>query len=339
MERRFSWKDPKPAKTAAVIRYGAWGDMLQSMSILPGLKRQGYHITVFCTPRGVDVVRHDPHIDRLVLQDEDMVPNGDLMNYFAYLSKKYTKVINLCETVEGVVLPMSSRAHFHWPKEARHAICNRNYVELQHKIAEVPYERPEVKFYITDEERQWALRERAKCAGWPLIAWALSGSAFHKIWPHVDAVVEAILRDYPKAHIVFLGGKVELPLVGDCSDPRLSSKVGEWTIRQSMAFAHLADVVVGPETGVLNAVSMGPNAKVLILSHSTVENLSRDWINTASLAAEDVPCYPCHRLQLDGWKYCNRHPEGTAMCQRMLGPERVYGAIKTRLEALHKEAA
>lgn len=328
MERLFSWKDPKPEKTAAVIRYGAWGDMLQSISILPGLKRQGYHVTVFCTPRGIDAVRHDPHIDAFVIQEEDAVPNDKLMDYFVYLRKRYTKVINLCETVEGVVLPMSQRAHFHWPKEARHAICNRNYVELQHKIAEVSYERPETRFYATDEEKRIAIEE--KKGSWPVIAWALSGSAFHKIWPHVDAVVDALLSEYPKCKIVLLGGRVEKPLVGDPKD-RLVSKVGEWGIRQAMAFAQVSDVVVGPETGVLNAVAMEPNAKVLILSHSTVENLSRDWVNTKSLFAEDAPCYPCHRLQLDGWKYCNRHPEGTAVCQMLLKPERVLAAIKESL--------
>lgn len=338
MEHRYSWKDPKPAKTVAVIRYGAFGDMLQSMSILPGLKRQCYHITFFCTSRGVDVIRHDPHIDAIVVQDEDMVPNNQLMDFFTYLAKKFTKVINLCETVEGVVLPMSQRAHFHWPKEARHTICNRNYVELQHQIAGVPYIGPETRFYPTPAEHAWAKTERSK-AGWPVIAWALTGSAFHKIWPHVDAVVETLLAEYPTATIVFLGGQKEQVLEGDCTDPRLWGRVGKWSIRQAMAFAQVADVVVGPETGVLNAVAMEAVPKVLILSHSTVENLSRDWLNTISLAADDVSCYPCHRLQLDGWKYCNRHPEGTAMCQMMLPPERVLGAIAMSLDNIERLAA
>lgn len=328
--RLFSWQKPKAEKRAAVIRYGAWGDMLQSMSILPGLKREGYEITVFCTPRGVDVIRNDPHIDHIVLQDEDMVPNHELMAYFEYLKKKYTKVVNLCETVEGVVLPMSMRAHFHWPKEARHAICNRNYVELQHMIAGVPYQKPETKFYPSGEEKAWALKQRDEIGGAPVIAWALSGSAFHKVWPHVEVASAAILSIFPEAKIVYLGGRAEEELVGQCND-RLISKVGQWSIRESISFAQEADLVIGPETGVLNALAMEETPKVLILSHSTVENLSRDWVNTKSLVPVGAECYPCHRLQLDGWKYCNRHEEGNAVCQRMISPEMM---IKAVVEAL-----
>lgn len=326
MQRAFSWKNPKPEKTAAVIRYGAWGDMLQSMSILPGLKREGYDITVFCTPRGVEVIRNDPHIDRLVIQDEDMVPNAELMAYFDYLKTKYTKVINLCETVEGVVLPMSYRAHFHWPKEARHAICNRNYVELQHMIAGVPYSGPETRFYASDEEKAWARKEVDSLGKGPVIAWSLSGSAFHKIWPYVDSAVAALLGIYPNARVVLLGGKAEEQLVGKILD-RVISKVGQWNIRESIAFAQQSDMVIGPETGVLNAVAMESMPKVVLLSHSTVENLTRDWVNTISLAPEGADCYPCHRLQLDGWKYCNRHPEGNAVCQRMITPEMMIKAV------------
>jgi predicted SAM-dependent methyltransferase len=40
-KHKFSWKNPKPTKTAAVIRYGAQGDMIQMSSILPGLKEAG----------------------------------------------------------------------------------------------------------------------------------------------------------------------------------------------------------------------------------------------------------------------------------------------------------
>jgi hypothetical protein len=60
------------------------------------------------------------------------------------------------------------------------------------------------------------------------------------------------------------------------------------------ALAQVADVVVGQETGLLNAVAMEPMRKVVLLSHSTHENLTKHWVNTEALTG-DVPCYPCHR--------------------------------------------
>lgn len=330
MERLFSWKQAKPEKTAAVIRYGAFGDVLQTASVLPGLKRQGYHVTFFCTPRGVEAIQHDPHIDAVVVQEEDAVPNQELVNYFAYLEKRFDRVINMCETVEGVALPMSSRAHFHWPHAARHMMCNVNYVEMQHKIAEVPYVLPETFFYATKDEMRWAEDERTK--GKQLLVWALSGSAFHKIWPYVDDVVNALLRTHPGLQIAFVGGPKEESLQGEIKSPMISRHVGAIGIRKAMALANVADVVVGPETGILNAVAMQENGKVVFMSHSSVENLTRDWINTKSLHSTTAPCYPCHRLQLDGWKYCNRHPGGGALCQATLSPHVVYDAIVELLE-------
>lgn len=335
MLREFSWKNLRPQKTAAVIRYGAWGDVLQSASILPRLKKEGFHVTFFCTPRGIEAIKHDPHIDRFVLQDEDAVPNHELAAYFDYLKTRFTKVINLCETVEGVVLPMSHRAHFHWPKEARHAICNKNYVELQHQVAGIPYIKPENYFYPTQEELEWARKEKPGRS----ILWCVAGSGVHKIWPHLEDCIRAIFIAHPTVNIILTGHASEKELQPDWDYPRLHKKVGLWSIRQTMTMATVSDIVIGPETGIMTAVSMEPMRKILILSHSTVENLSRDWMNTISLAAENAECYPCHRLQLDGWKYCNRHPNGNAMCQVLLTPDRVYDAVMRSLKDEERLAA
>ena len=333
MERRFSWQREKPVKTAAVIRYGAFGDVLQSVSILPGLKRLGYHITFFCTPRGAEVIETDPHIDRLVVQEEDAVPNHQLGQYFDYLATRYTKVVNLCETVEGVMLPMSTRAHFHWPRQARHMVCNVNYVEAQHHIAGVNYERPETRFYPEPREYEWARRERAKHA--QLVVWALTGSAFHKVWPYVDSVVETLAKTHPDVAVAFVGGPKEEHLAPEGG----KNYVGRISMRQSITLAQVADVVVGPETGILNGVAMEHNHKVVLLSHSSVENLTRDWVNTTSLFSETAHCYPCHRLQLDGWKYCNRHETGAALCQATLSPHLVYDAIVLALDKYKRRIA
>lgn len=337
MLRHFSWKQSKPEKTAAVIRYGAYGDVLQSASILPGLKRQGYHVTFFCTPRGAEVIENDPHIDSFVIQAEDAVPNHELSQYFEYLAKRYDRVVNLCETVEGIVLPMSTRAHFHWPKEARHRVCDVNYVQLQHEIAQVPYIRPETWFYPTKQEREWAMTQRNKNQS--LLVWALTGSAFHKVWPYVDTIVTTLLRTHPDLKIAFVGGPKEEHLAPQIDSPMITNCAGLFGMRQAISLAQVADVVVGPETGILNAVAMCENRKVVLLSHSSEKNLTRDWKNTVSMFSETAGCYPCHRLQLDGWKYCNRHEKGAALCQATLAPHLVYDSIVSQLDQMKRKAA
>lgn len=331
-----SYKNPRPEKSVAIMRYGAYGDVLQTAAVLPGLREQGYHVTWYCTPRGYEVLKSDPRIDAFVLQDDDQVPAAEIGEWAEFLESKYDKVLNFCEAVEGVLLPTPDRATFYWPKAARHKVCDFNYVEMQHVIAGLSFNGdPEVRFFPTDEERARARAQRDKVQG-PVIVWALSGSSVHKIWPHVDAVVARIRLAVPNAVVVLTGGQAEAQLAYPWrKDPNVWCKAGEWDIRTALAFAQVADIVVGPETGVLNAVSMETAPwKILFLSHSTVENLCRDWKSTIAFAAESVACYPCHQLHTRGFDFCTRHADGCAACAVAITPDAVWGALKQLLATM-----
>jgi hypothetical protein len=126
---RFSWKNPKPAKSAAVIRYGAQGDNIQASSLLPWLKENGYHVTFYCqSGPGHDVIKHDPNIDRFVVQEKDAVPPVVLKEFLEYTAKKYDKFINLNESVETTLLAAPGRTPWYWPNEARALHMDRNYL-------------------------------------------------------------------------------------------------------------------------------------------------------------------------------------------------------------------
>ena len=88
-----------------------------------------------------------------------------------------------------------------------------------------------------------------------------------------------------------------------------------------------ADLVVGPETGVLNAAAGIDVPKVVFLSHSTEENLTKHWENTHSLYSL-VKCYPCHVLHLTPHS-CPVDPVlKTPVCMVNLPAKMVYNAIK-----------
>ncbi len=90
----------------------------------------------------------------------------------------------------------------------------------------------------------------------------------------------------------------------------------------------MCQLVIGPETGVLNSVAFESVAKVVLLSHSTANNLTRDWVNTEAVASESTPCYPCHRLHYDH-KFCPQDATtGAAMCQVDLAPSSVWDAVQ-----------
>ncbi len=325
-------RPPEGAKTCTLIRLGAWGDLMMMTSILPKLKADGYHVTLHCSPRGYDVVKHDPRIDSFVLQDPDQVPPTQLTEYFEYLRTRCDKFINLCESIEGSCLAMPGRPISFWSKEARHMAMNMNYVELTHKIAEVPFVRPQILYQATKEEEKDCETFLKQWGGSPNILWVISGSAVHKVYPHMDAVIARILLKWPEARVFLVGEEaceyIELPWV---KEPRVVRMSGIATIRQTILLAHYCDLVIGPETGIMSAVSMQGVGKVVFLSHSTKENLTRDWVNTQSLASKKTECYPCHKM-IFGWDQCRQGKEtGAAQCQEDISPDDVWLSVQKLL--------
>ena len=327
-EQRYSYRDEKPAKTAAVIRYGAIGDVLQASSILPHLKEQGYHVTFYTVPGGYEVMKNDPHIDRFIVQGENQVPNHHLGDFWKWEARKYDRFINLSESVEATWLAVPDKTFHSWPDSVRKKYLDRNYMEFVHDLAEVPHG-SRVKFYPTAEEKAWARKEYARLG--PCVLYALSGSSVHKAWPWMDNLIARILVK-TDLKIVTTGGEIERILEqGWENEARVINRAGKWSIRQVLAFAEHCEMVIGPETGVLNAVSMLPMPKIVFLSHSSHQNLTRDWVNTCALEPKDTPCYPCHRMHYT-WEHCKQdEATGTALCQVNIDLERAWSAVESKL--------
>ncbi len=356
-----------------VIRYGGFGDLLMASSVLPALKAQNYHITFNCTPKGQDVLRHDPHIDEWWIQDRDQVPNDErLMDYWKALAAEgFDKVVNLSESIEGPLLALPNRRLHALSDKARRLLCNVNYLEFTHAIAGVPGP-PRSTFYTAKDERRQAQTFRKRVNASPTILWALAGSSVHKMYPWVAEVVIWLLEKLPHAKFVFVGGREEqiiehaiaqqvarhllgleheetdkLKLSGTLAklkehwgENRLICKSGAWSIRESMSFAQHADIIVGPETGIMHAAAFNHDVlKIVMLSHSNVNNLTRDWQNTISVEPTHVACYPCHRMHYNR-DFCPEHEEtGAAMCAGTIPPGHLVGLVTHYWEDTYGQAA
>lgn len=339
---KFSCDAPKPEKTCAIVRYGAWGDVVQMSSILPALKAQGYHITLYTVPRAWEAVKHEPLIDRVILQDHEQVPNAWLGEFWASLKKKYDRFINLSESVEAQFLAMPDRIPYQWPHEARHALMNHNYGEMLHRIAVVPYlGKPQSRFVATEDEKQWAAKQREQLDAERFIMWVLSGSAVHKVYPHIDTVLARIMLHYPRTKVITVGDERCQKMIESVweNEPRIVRRSGIWSIRETMTMAYHCDAVIGPETGVMSAVAMEPMPKLVMLSHSSHENLTRDWENTYALFSAKTPCAPCHKL-IYNWSQCVRDEEtGVSKCMADIPPDAVWHALTAALPVRELEAA
>jgi len=325
-QKNHAWKDPKPSKRACVVRYGGVGDMLMASSILPGLKDQGYHVTFNTTPNGYEILKEDPHVDEWMIQDRDQVPNGALPEYWGALSRKFDKFVNLSESIEGTLLAIPGRPNHRWPDNLRKVLLDGNYLAFTHALAGVPFE-PRQKFYPTAKEKEWAEKYRKKLGG-QVVMWALSGSSVHKAWPYLDAAIAGLMIEYPLVKVVLVGGETEKLLEsGWENEPRVIRKSGEFSIRETLALAEVCDLVVGPETGVLNSVGFLGVPKIVFLSHSSVENLTRDWKNCVSLVPDGCGCWPCHQMHY-GFEHCKRdEATGVAECAAKIPIEDFRDAV------------
>lgn len=331
---------PKTSNSCCVVRYGAIGDMIIASSIFPEIKKQGYKLYVNTTPKGMDIIRNDPYVDEFIIQDDKQIPNHNLYDYWDMLETRFDKFVNLSESIEGGLLLTPERVmntggriynipadpDYFKPQEYVHEKYNINYTEQTHKIAQVPFSN-NAKFYPTKSERKWAEKERKKFKYKTVVMVALSGSSTHKVYPHMDSVIAQTMIRTKDVCFVLVGESLcQILEAGWEQEKRVYRRSGEYTIRQTLALLDQVDIVIGPETGVLNAASNMKMRKVILLSHSSVENLTKHWKNTLAISA-NIPCHPCHRMHI-GKKYCNTHPEnGAAMCAWEIDPQIISDEI------------
>ena len=344
---RQSWKDPKPEKKAAIVRYGAIGDMIQMSSVLPGLKEQGFHITLYCqSGPGYEIIKTDPHIDRFIIQGKDEIPPMLLKEFWDETMKKYDRWINLCESVEGTLLASPGRTPFEWPNHIRAKFMDKNYLEHTHELAGVPPPYRQ-KFYSTVDERAWA-RKTAQNWGRKNILWSLAGSSGHKVWPHIDPVVAQIMMAWKDVDVVFVGDSFcEILEVPWLEEPRVHCRSNKWTIRETMAFAEVADLIIGTETGVLNGAGMMDTPKIITLSHSSEEMLTKHWKNVTVLRQPQgvgCPKQPCRQLHgannTSPWLDCPQEQEtGTSLCQFHVTPQVMWDAIESVIDKRERMVA
>jgi hypothetical protein len=295
--RGITLRTPGTRPTACIARYGAIGDMIMITPLIKALYDDGYDVTLNITPYAAPILRYNPYVKNIILQERDAIPNPDLGAYWAEWKGSYDRYINLSESIEGGLLFVEGRREFFTAKSFRHSICNVNYYDRTMALGGYPDRLGHngEMFFSAAEERDMKkfyapLRDRF------VVLWALNGSSHHKIYPLMEPVMREWLGENPDATLVTLGDKTGKLIEFD--HPQVIRKAGEWTIRESMLSTRYAGCVIGPESAIVNGASCFPTPKITLLSHSTRENLTKHWVGDYSLTPDQTlaPCYPCHQL-------------------------------------------
>jgi ADP-heptose:LPS heptosyltransferase/predicted SAM-dependent methyltransferase len=301
----------RPAKTAGLVRVGANGDAVWASSPIALLHEQGYAVTAYVASTGAEILRHDPHIHRLVELPDGVLTDEELLEFWAREAAKHDKWVNLIGSVEQRLLYHPSSNEFFLPHKLRQRFANQNYLEMVHDYADLPHDFRQ-KYYPSAQEMQVArqLKAALPMPDAPLVVLNPCGSGPAKTWPHAQAFMQRMQE--AGVNCVVLG---DLRLELEELEPHGVVVGKEWPVRVALAFAQLADVVVGTESLIVNAVAMDPMLKVVLLSHSSAENLTKHWVNTAAIEPVSVACHPCHRIHPAHLGFCAKDKTtGCAAC-------------------------
>jgi ADP-heptose:LPS heptosyltransferase len=287
---------PVTQKRACIARYGAIGDMIILSPLIRKLHEDGYAVTLNITPYCAEVVRHNPYVSNIVIQERDVIPNPELGEYWNFWIPRYDKYINLSESVEGSLLKVEGRRDFYTTKNWRNELCSdTNYFDNTMRLGGYPtLTGSRGELYFSHQEQKDAKRFKAKIGVDRFcIMWALKGSSYHKIYPLLEPVLTEFLRQHPNATVLLVGAASDAQL--QFNHPQVIPLAGEISLREVFSLIPHMDVVVGPETAITNAAGCTPVPKITMLSHSSHTNLCKYWENDYCLQAE-AACSPCNQL-------------------------------------------
>lgn len=285
---------PKAAKRACIARYGAVGDMIMITPLIRRLAEDGYEVTMNVTPYCADVLRNNPFVSNIVLQERDMIPNQDLGPYWHEWMDDYDKYINLSESVEGKLLKVEGRPDFYTTQAWREATCTANYYDNTCRLGGyLDSVGARGELYFSNEEIKQAKKIRERFKDRFMIIWSLKGSSHHKIYPLIVPVLSQWLDKHPEAIAVLVGAAGDAPL--QFEHPQVVGMCGRMAMRDVFCLTQYADLVVGPESAVINAAACFPVPKITMLTHSNHGNLCANWEGDFCMQA-NVACSPCHQL-------------------------------------------
>lgn len=327
---------------AAIARLGGIGDNLIAASPLRPLKRLGYKTEVITSPFGAAVFQNNPFIDKLTVKADSDIPKEQWQQWFVKRANEYDIFAHLSHSCEARhSLHVGSTDFWHRP-EYRRKICAGSFLETVHDIVGVPHHFGPL-YFPAAEELENATKSLDASIGRKFVTWIICGSRLDKVYPYAGMVVARIAKELDTPVLLFGVGEKQQEWAKQLKEHvkrqnGTNDNIGilvshegmpteqRWGIRPSFAHLFLSKLVITPDTGAAWAVAMESIPKVMLLSHASAENVTKHWINTTTLHADQnrVPCWPCHRLH-DDISTCvpNKDDGKAAACMSDISAEKI----------------
>lgn len=331
-----------------VVRIGALGDALVTTPLVRYLAEKGHEVVFLGSEQSEEILRENKRISEFVHHERDSIANDKLGEYFQKVAKDHgcEKVIDLCESIEVRLAIARDYPMWNWPKAERRAYANVNYYEYAFAMAATqhldlfdnfPAEERNLtpEMFFSQDEEDWAMEERKKNVGRTVIMWGLSGSGRQKTYPYVPYIVSDLIRHDRHMKVILVGGQTcQVLECGFQQSAQIVKRSGDYTFRQSAIMTKYVSLVVSPDTGFLHAAGCWDTPKIGLLTHTSIENITKHFKNDFSIESK-APCAPCFRLIQNAGKECPLEPATTAtlcMGKEAMEPERVMERIQEALQ-------
>lgn len=279
----------------------------------------------------LDVLKYNPYVTDTIEHVRDSVDPGKLEEHWQEIGKGYDKVVNLTGTMENNhIFSFPQWQYYKCLRWRRFQSWRVNWYDNQVFRAGYVPKRPVGQMYFNQEEKRKA-KKFLRMLGRKkfIVLWGLSGSSVQKVYRHFERVARALL-DYSKNICIVATGAYDGKLLTFEHERCVNIPQLEKNFRFSACLAKYASVVVGPETGILNAAGCFDTPKICFLTHSSKENLTKYWANDYSVQA-DVYCSPCyllHKYRGIWVNHCQLNDLGLPKCIESPAPGVLFDKIK-----------
>lgn len=289
-------------KKLLLIGYRAWGDWLYASPIIPILTEM-YDVYLETNVKGWLLFHDDTRFKQIAVYREFEKHTRD--KYEEMFAKRWAEIretikpdleINLNGTCEVKCIGEVFQEEFFWPVGERRAYYGAHgfydaVFERAGLVKPDPINLQGIMFHEDQEEHVQAWRNKFKENF--VVVIPIAGSTAQKIFHNFKELVNAILAKYESAVIYLAGDETCEQYVPD--HPRVKSMCGSRVdFKQAVHMMKYADMVIGPETGLLVAAGMFGTPKVILATTSSVWQMTQYQKNDFSLQAP-IHCSPCHR--------------------------------------------
>lgn len=294
-----------------IFRSGAFGDVVIITPVIRHLHSQGHELYVVTSKRGMEVLKNNPHVHRLI-QHKEETPIDKLSENLEHLRKQFKceKVLDFSESIEVALSQHPRSPNYKLSKPEKLAKFNRNFYEYSFEHIKEKWDSstdftPELFF---DKHELYDVRDDGRHEAIDFvdenkfnILIGMSGSGGNKAWPWTQDLTAKILENYPDVHIITVGDEKSRLIEPDAVEGRITTLCGRIPMRMSMELTGLVDLVIAPDTGIIHASGCYDTPKICMLGHNTKECITKHFKNDYSLEADEIlaPCAPCLFLIYD----------------------------------------